>query len=282
MTIDFHPSEQELQDETKYRIKEYSVILPQTLEGTRYESHKKLLESLVVQRMRQDFQLVPRSMIQKNPRRDGPHNPMLERTLSMGHKIQRLSYNPVSDSVDVVQYYALFAEDETPITYRYFLWSVLRQDYVSAVQTFTKYTLPYKWNEVDMLLSGDTSINTIQDGMRYPRISFIVIPDDFQNEDEEEKFRSKFMRLIEYFRSKDTANAVEIEVYTSQQEPMPKTSEKSNRFVVDLTKNKKDGNYQWMEGGFSFCWLPSSSIPSLTCRLKFPMIRTVTLVARSA
>ena len=129
MTIDFHPSEQELQDETKYRIKEYSVILPQTLKDRRYESHKKLLESLVVQRMRQDFQLVPRSIIQMNPRRDRPHNPMLERTLSMGHKIQRLSYNPVSDSVDVVQYYALFAEDETPITYRYFLWSVLRQDY---------------------------------------------------------------------------------------------------------------------------------------------------------
>ena len=125
-----------------------------------------------------------------------------------------------------------------------------RNDSVPAVQTFTKYTLPYKWNEVDMLLSGDTSIATIQDGMRYPRLCYIVIPDDFQSDDEEEKFRSKFLRLIEYFRSKDTANAVEIDVFTTSQGPKPKVSEKSKRFVVDLWKNKKDGHYQWMEGEY--------------------------------
>lgn len=52
---------------------------------------------------------------------------VLEHTLSMGHKIQQLSYNPSQDSVDVIQYYANFAENEVPQIYKYSLWSTLVQ-----------------------------------------------------------------------------------------------------------------------------------------------------------
>lgn len=45
----------------------------------------------------------------------------------MGHKIQQLSYNPTQDSVDVIQYYANFAENEVPQIYRYSLFSTLMQ-----------------------------------------------------------------------------------------------------------------------------------------------------------
>ena len=146
MTIDFHPSPTDLEDEKKFSVKQYSVTLP-PIDETTYKSHTELLDDLLMQRMRQDFQLVPRNIIQQNPRRDVTDNE-LEATLSMGHKIQRLSYNSSTDSVDVVQYYARFAEDEVPQTYHYFLWSALRQDYGSVCQPFTKYTAPYKWNEL--------------------------------------------------------------------------------------------------------------------------------------
>eukprot|EP00985_Skeletonema_marinoi_P001573 scaffold629_cov156-Skeletonema_marinoi.AAC.1 len=165
MTIDFHPDPSELQDQDKFRIKQYSVTLP-SMNETNYKDATELLDDLMVQRVRQDFQLVPRSILSAHRETD---NTVLSRTLSMGHKIQKLSYNSTSDSVDVVQYYANFAENESPQSYRYLLWSALRQDYVSVVQTFTKYTSPYKWNELDMLLSGDT-ISSISEDMRHPRI----------------------------------------------------------------------------------------------------------------
>lgn len=52
MTIDFHPTPQELEDQAKFMIKQYSVTLPPMNETT-YKSHKELLDDLVMQRMRQ-------------------------------------------------------------------------------------------------------------------------------------------------------------------------------------------------------------------------------------
>ena len=66
----------------------------------------------------------------------------------------------------------LFANKNLPL---------LSKDYVSVVQTFTKYTSPYKWNELDMLLSDD-SIKSISDEMRHPRISFVILPDPFADQ----------------------------------------------------------------------------------------------------
>lgn len=65
------------------------------LDETTYASHKDLLDDLLIQRLRQDFQIVPRDIIHTRPDVIGN---TLERTLSMGHKIQRLSYNPSTDS----------------------------------------------------------------------------------------------------------------------------------------------------------------------------------------
>lgn len=61
---------------------------------------------LKAQRIIQDYQIVPRAIISSH--RDA-RDKVLEQTLSMGHKIQQLSYNPAQDSVDVIQYYANFA-----------------------------------------------------------------------------------------------------------------------------------------------------------------------------
>jgi hypothetical protein len=242
MTIDFHPSPQDLDDQAKFSVKQYSVTLPPMNETT-YTSHTELLDDLLMQRMRQDFQIVPRNIIRQHARRDAEN--VLEATLSMGHKIQRLSYNPSTDSVDVVQYYARFAEDETPQTYHYLLWSTLQQDYVKASQTFTKYTRPYRWNELDMLIGGDAE-TTILEGMRHPRISFLIIPDTFADSQGENEYLNKFQRLMEYFGKlvpKD--EMINIDLITSS-EAGPQASSGDKRFVVDLRK-KRDDKYEWME-----------------------------------
>jgi hypothetical protein len=165
----------------------------------------------------------------------------------MGHKIQQLSYNPIQDSVDVIQYYANFAENENPQVYCYLLWSTLLQDYVSVAQTFTKYTSPYKWNEVDMLISGDTSSHIVE-GMRNPRLSYVIIPDQFSDVNQENEYASKFQRLVEYFvklQPKDTPNKTQIEVHLANASN-PQSSAEDKRFVVDL-RRRNDEKYEWME-----------------------------------
>jgi len=245
LTIDFHPSPQNLEDKDKFSVKQYSVTLP-PMDKTGYKSHKELLDDLLIQRMRQDFQIVPRNRIQQSTRRNFIDN-MLEATLSMGHKIQRLSYNPSTDSVDVVQYYAKFAEGEIPQTYRYLLWSALRQDYVAVHQKFTKYSRPYKWNELDMLISGD-EVTTILEGMRYPRISFVIVPDPFTNKKGEDDYIVKFQELVKYFskiQSKDGSKNICIEMHRAN-DVAPQSSSRNRRFEVDLRK-KRDDKYEWME-----------------------------------
>ena len=112
---------------------------------------------------------------------------------------------------------------------------------------FTKYTLPYKWNELDMLISGDTA-TTIVEGMRNPRISFVIIPDPFVDSNEEKEYLTKFRRLVEYFGKlmpKGDSKNFNIDMHTSN-DSTPRASTSDNRFVVDLRK-KRDDKYEWLE-----------------------------------
>ena len=114
-------------------------------------------------------------------------------------------------------------------------------------QTFTKYTSPYKWNEVDMLISGD-AFTHILEGMRYPRISFVIIPDEFLDSDQEKDYiANKFQRLMEYFiklQPKD-ADKTKIEIHMTG-DSNPKGSKEDKRFIVDFRK-RSDEKYEWME-----------------------------------
>lgn len=117
---------------------------------------------------------------------------------------------------------------------------------VSVFQNFTKYTLPYKWNELDMLIGGD-AVTTIIEGMRHPRISFVIIPDKFEDSQGEEAYLSKFQRLVEYFSKLQPkeSKGINIEMHTSAN-ASPQASSGDKRFVVDLRK-KRDDKYEWME-----------------------------------
>ena len=49
----------------------------------------------------------------------------MQRKLSMGHRIQIITYNQVSDAIDVEIYTATFAQnvEKNTYTYNYMLWS---------------------------------------------------------------------------------------------------------------------------------------------------------------
>ena len=118
---------------------------------------------------------------------------------------------------------------------------------MSVFQTFTKYTRPYKWNELDMLISGDDEVTTILEGMRYPRISFVIIPDSFKDSHEEKEYIGNFQKLVEYFgriQSKDGLK-ISIEMHTMDG-ACPQTSSGDKRFIVEK-KRERDEKYEWME-----------------------------------
>lgn len=99
-----------------------------------------------------------------------------------------------------------------------------------------------------MLIGGDT-VTTIMEGMRYPRISFVIIPDSFVDSKQEKEYVAKFQRLIEYLsklQPKEEANGFRIEVHTCDDSTTPEPSSGDKRFVVDLRK-KRDDKYEWME-----------------------------------
>jgi len=98
-----------------------------------------------------------------------------------------------------------------------------------------------------MLISGDSGA-TIIEGMRHPRISFVIIPDPFKDSHEEKEYLAKFKRLVDYFvkiQSKKDSKNIHIEMHTNNG-AMPHASSGAERFIVDLTKKRDDKN-EWME-----------------------------------
>ena len=70
MTIDHLPTPQELNDQSKYTFKQYSVNLD-AIDDRHYKSHSDLLKEMIVQRLIQDFQLVPQDIIAHITRKYG-------------------------------------------------------------------------------------------------------------------------------------------------------------------------------------------------------------------
>ena len=143
------------------------------------------------------------------PEEDDQGDP-LRMFLSMGHRLQVLSYVPSTDTVHVTQYTERTSSaDESSFKYHYMSYSKDKKTFVKCVQSFQKFSSPYNWNKVDRILSGDTD-RELRDGMRSKRLMFIILPDKFSNNEGEEKYIGKFKRLLDYFgklRPKNEADA---------------------------------------------------------------------------
>jgi hypothetical protein len=119
LTIDYYPTPQELMNEKIYKVNHYQLTL-QGMEHTGYSSHRKLLMEMVRQRITQDFQVVPPSvLLASNAVSEGD----TQHTLSMGHRIHVLTYDSQSDTINVKITTATPKDDDTPIKYRYLMYT---------------------------------------------------------------------------------------------------------------------------------------------------------------
>ncbi len=140
---------------------------------TYYNSHSELLMEMVRQRIVQDFQVVPQNVLSKS-RRPTEHkfdkimqrpteldwiketessqtkssnDEIIQHTLSMGHRVHIISYNPQSESVKVVSHLARSASNRPHNTYsyQYNIWMPITQRYQKVSQTFQRYPEEYPW-----------------------------------------------------------------------------------------------------------------------------------------
>ena len=108
---------------------------------------------MVRQRITQDYQLVPDALVRKHTKnerlgdtstREVDHQDSIRFFLSMGHRLQILSYDPSNDTVEVTRYTAKNAQRNTINTsFKYFFLSYCDKTngFVRTVQTFEKFSL---------------------------------------------------------------------------------------------------------------------------------------------
>ena len=185
----------------------------------------------------------------------------------MGHRIQILSYNPMSDTIDILVYSRTGAQNDpmNVYNYKFLLFSKLTGEYTKSIQTFKKYADPYTWNRVDNLICGEED-RTMDIGMRFRRVMYGLIPDSFKNVAEEEQYVAKFKRLLEYLErlrekerdgSTSTSTPLNVQIKTSAEDSksMKKDGLRGRRgdmtdsmirFTVQLMRGKKD-TFEWVE-----------------------------------
>jgi hypothetical protein len=219
---------------------------------------------MVRQRLTQDYQLVPLSHIDaSNYRRLISDNEatanVTSQFLSMGHRLQVLTYDHSADVIQVMIYDAKTIRETSGYMYHYRCFCQETQSYATVVQTFSKFADHYNWGKVDRIICGDKNRDLLE-GMRFKRLMFAVIPDRFENVADEAQFVAKFQRLLEYLnklrdRGDDSKDQLDVKIVTSadrhRELSVPVSSTVGveggmHRFYARLRKGKQD-KLEWME-----------------------------------
>lgn len=140
MTIDYVPTAKELRDNNLFYSNPYDIRLD-AMERSSYRTYYEAMNELITQRIIQDFQIIPQDIVRKlsspattsapstssGPSKSGALllNAENSHTLSMGHNIHSLSYNPNSDAIEVIQYTAK-VKIITQV-YEYMVWAPMEQ-----------------------------------------------------------------------------------------------------------------------------------------------------------
>jgi len=208
LTTDFFPSEESLRDDFLFNT--YSVTLG-ALDSTHYNSHAELMNELILQRLTQDLQVVARDALPPGRRLHENIN-----VLSMGHRIAQLEYNHSENVIEITQYVARWASNNSDKTgqgdknnekskgiqvYNYSVYNKAQETFVPNRQQFRKYGVDYPWNSLDNLICGDDD-KILTQGQNYRRILFALVPEVSESskgmEADVEEYKEKFRRLIDY------------------------------------------------------------------------------------
>lgn len=160
LAIDYFPKQEEIDHNFTFSI--YNVTLSE-FDRKNYSSNKDLLIEMVRQRLTQDFQIVLEDDInasnyRRESLRDGLANrgranrraaitddspQTIRQFLSMGHRLQVLTYDPAADIIEVTRYTAKSAQRNAAsntFKYQYLAYCQETQSYNKVGQTFDKYT----------------------------------------------------------------------------------------------------------------------------------------------
>lgn len=264
--VDYFPTRDALNFNYAHNL--YTLTLSE-FPHNNYTSHRDLLGEMVRQRLSQDFQLVDPSIVDPNfftYRREVVNRSadaeIVRFFLSMGHRLQVLTYDPSVDRVEVESYTSKQAQKYDPLLrYQYYCFCQETQSYQKMVQSFSKYANIYLWNSVDRIVCGNPD-REMRDGMRVRSLMFGIIPDDFANKpDDEAEYLKKFERLMEYFeklRDKESESPpLKVKIVSGENRGPQNTGFRTEskpgvegssmiRFYVQLRKGKRD-IWEWME-----------------------------------
>jgi len=283
LSIDYFPPQQEIDHNFTFSI--YNVTLSEFENSpfVSFSSNKDVLMEMVRQRLTQDYQLVPISHVNaSNYRRETAHglasrnqissdnecetaSQLMRQFLSMGHRLQVLTYDPSMDIIEVTRYDAKSTRvksESNTFHYNYMCFREETQNYKKAFQSFFKYGEPYNWNKVDRIVCGGED-REMREGMRFRRLMFALVPEKTDSAAKEQEYVNKFQRLLEYLnklRDKGEAESstpLGVKVVSSADkedntsDPVvssPGISSRNSmvRFYVRLRKSKRD-TIEWME-----------------------------------
>ena len=195
LTTDFFPSEDALRDDFLFNT--YSVSLLALDSATaHYNSHNDLMTELILQRLTQDMQIVPRTALPPKRQAANTH------VLSMGHRITQLSFKEAESVIEVTHYvarWASFSEQRKLMKnndlalrarvmqdYSYSVFNKAQNTFVPNRQQFRKYAEDYPWNPLDNLVCGDDD-KILEENQNYRRILYALVPQLQELETEEGK-----------------------------------------------------------------------------------------------
>jgi hypothetical protein len=177
LSTDYIPSIDDIRNH--YTLSNYSLLA-----GGPYHNPESLLAEMVKQRLAQDYQIVEndcmdikvyKRFVLSTADKETPDEHFI--ALSMGHRIQFLSYNPSLNYIYVHGYMSKIGvnDKDTSATYSYKLWSQYTRMFETTSQLFHQYPEPeYSWNVTDELLLGN--MDHLPEASKAKRIRFSISP----------------------------------------------------------------------------------------------------------
>ncbi len=186
--------------------------------------------------------------------------------LTMGHRIQFLSYDPSMSQVRVTRFLWTgkstnssgnnndninFSTTSKKATYMYELWVPQTGEYQTMTQTFQQYPTPeYAWNTADEILLGNIELDMTNDNVKAKRLRFAILPDytdenSTNNCSDVETYFSKIDKLMHHIGKYCSNNEVIIDVIKDNIETKSTNNSKNYNVVKIWLQGPNHSNPKW-------------------------------------
>jgi len=127
------------------------------------------------------------------------------------------------------------------------------KSFQSVTQTFLKFGILYRWNNLDNLICGDPQ-KVLSEGFRYRRLEFCLIPDSFTDPEKEFEYIQRCFKLLDYIgklQQKQDTLSMDVKLHTIFFQPNDISGafhgeEPVKHLNIQLRKGTRD-KYEWLE-----------------------------------